>query len=819
MSSAPTGKPAAEQQHGGGVRVIADADADPEVAAILRHLPQLGSDPAAWRADEHGDLDWAYSSAALRTSVSDAELLRLLTRRTVVSVPAREYNPSAPLVQVRTSWGTVALPHGYRTPLIFVVKYIWESTLEALKDEKKWRRDRVLIFHLWRTCESLLRRAEVKHAAMGGMDKAWRCIPFDRLLTRFYKHSARCDPAAVHEFAQEYGEKEYERDVQKHDWKRWCMRGLNGVQMSEDEVFNGITDAQFQLSLRPANDAATQWLLEGKPVPFVSDKVVADDPPPDTGYASTSDLTDFDMDEDLSDADGEGSHVGNSDSEGEDEGSSQTSTATQQPTTANGKRARPNGTADDEQDRSVKRVRIENPPAPTAHPPTHTQSHPHPPPAHSSPHPPQLPRPEDTEESLREESRYRYVYNHIYPLTRTLAAMAKKSAAAAAAAANGSNPAPASPNTNGSSSTATTTTPTAGSGPTPASASAPAAGPSRPSAPNPTPAPALARSPSTSAPPNTATSPTGTAPSPLGAAGQPKPLNRRTFLPYGGSGWSALAGPTASSSASGAASGSGSGAATARGAASNAGSASGASSGSAAARGAASNAASGAGAGAGAGSGLASAGMAAPLGRSVSSASLNVNGAGTGSTAPTAPAPSGSSSAGAAPSAQQTPKTTQQTQAQKTAPQQQAQQAQQAQQSQQQQQPTQHKRPREAEESDDEVIIVSSRSVKNTPQGQGQSQGQSLGQSQSQGQKQPWYGRGLLIFFASSVSLWRFSEAAGLAFSFWLDLGVSLLLIVTWLGFPISSRSVSLYSHALNTALLGFGVVLYPSPRGSAEDL
>ncbi|KAF8886683.1 hypothetical protein CPB84DRAFT_1850033 [Gymnopilus junonius] len=371
MSSPPKGKSATDPPP--ATTAAAARVDDAEVAAILEHSPQLGADPAAWLADKHGDLDWSYTSRTLR-GMSDAHLLRLLTQRAVVSIPQREYNPSAPFVHVKTSYGTVALPHGYRTPLSFVVKYIWESVLEALKDERRWKKDRVAIFHLWRVCESLLRRAEVKAGWMGGMEKVWRCPIFDRLLTRFYKHSARCDPLAVEEFLEDYGEREYDRDVQKHDWKRWCMRGLNGVQMTEEEVCNGITDTEFKRSVRPADDDGSRWYLDGTLIPFINDEE-------DPAYTSTSDLTDFDMDDDLSDVDtggvGGGKNATNrrgDDSDGftssdEDESSSASTqhpntTATITTTTSNpasasangvgAKRSRPNGVgADDNANRSI----------------------------------------------------------------------------------------------------------------------------------------------------------------------------------------------------------------------------------------------------------------------------------------------------------------------------------------------------------------------------------------------------------------------------------------------------------------------------------
>ncbi|KJA26678.1 hypothetical protein HYPSUDRAFT_213227 [Hypholoma sublateritium FD-334 SS-4] len=268
-------------------KALADDFDDEEVVSMLGLETPTPGDADQWLRDNNNDLNWAYTARTMRKWSQDALVTHLWEK--TFSIPPREYNPSAPFVWVELASGElVTLPHGYRLPLMFVAKYRWETTLSKISNERQWKQERSNMFHLSRLCENLFRRAKVK-ASRGGMEKGWRCVMFDRLLARFYKHWARNDPEGGKGFLTTHGAKEYDRDVLKHDWKRWCLRGLNGVKMTEDEVTNGITIEQFRKTLKKRDDGV--WTIDDQPLSHITDKEPADDD-------SSSELTDYSIDSD-----------------------------------------------------------------------------------------------------------------------------------------------------------------------------------------------------------------------------------------------------------------------------------------------------------------------------------------------------------------------------------------------------------------------------------------------------------------------------------------------------------------------------------------
>lgn len=202
------------------VKFKAPIDGDPSYDAEV-----MDDDDERWVRNPSGDLDWEYTARTLKRLSPDALIEYLVNN--AITVPARDYNPSAPFVHIKfaASQGgndegevavtTVSLPHGYRLPLMFVTKYMWATALRTLPSEKEWKGVRGNIIHLCRLCENLFRRAHAK-ALQGGMEKGWRCIMFDRLLARFYKHWDKSNPSAIIGFAKTHGLKEYDRDVLKH---------------------------------------------------------------------------------------------------------------------------------------------------------------------------------------------------------------------------------------------------------------------------------------------------------------------------------------------------------------------------------------------------------------------------------------------------------------------------------------------------------------------------------------------------------------------------------------------------------------------------
>ncbi|KAH9476553.1 hypothetical protein JR316_0010465 [Psilocybe cubensis] len=366
------------------LKSFADDVEDAEVASLLEAQHSSG-DNGQWSKDKSGDLDWSYTARTVRT-LSHDQLLNELWEKGF-SIPPREYNPSAPFVYVKMFNGeVVTLPHGYRLPLMFVARYYWGIALSKLNDVNLWKKERANVYHLSRLCENLFQRARAK-AFAGGMEKGWRCVMFDRLLARFYKSWYRNDPPAGKEFEQKFSVKEYDRDVLKHDWKRWCTRGLNGVRMKEQEVSDGITIAEFRAGLERLGDG--EWSLFGERLTWIGDDE-------ELSWSSESELTEFEMDDEAeqgaqeeeeeeenadSDLDAEGDEVGDDDDDPTTHQSGPTDLED-----APSKRVRDLPIDEDENERATKRARIE---------------------------------------MISDTSHRRHKVNNIVALTRTLAAMEK----------------------------------------------------------------------------------------------------------------------------------------------------------------------------------------------------------------------------------------------------------------------------------------------------------------------------------------------------------------------------------------------------------
>jgi hypothetical protein len=162
------------------------------------------------------ELDWSYTARCAK-EWSDDQLLSYLCSKTF-TVPQRDYNPSAPFVYIRTEDGVITtLPHGYRIPLMFIAKYQWETTTRtlSLQNRQRWEAIRNELFHLSRLCDLFLSEARAR-AETSGMEKGWRCVMFDRVLTRFYKGWPVSSPAKLEAFLSLFSSKEYERDVLKY---------------------------------------------------------------------------------------------------------------------------------------------------------------------------------------------------------------------------------------------------------------------------------------------------------------------------------------------------------------------------------------------------------------------------------------------------------------------------------------------------------------------------------------------------------------------------------------------------------------------------
>ncbi|KAF8815319.1 hypothetical protein BYT27DRAFT_6703166 [Phlegmacium glaucopus] len=78
------------------------------------------------------------------------------------------------------------------------------------------------MLHFSRLYHVLFSEAPAKTES-SGMENDWRCVMFDRLLTKSWPVSS---PAKLGSFLSYFSPKEYERDILKHDWKRWAFKGF-----------------------------------------------------------------------------------------------------------------------------------------------------------------------------------------------------------------------------------------------------------------------------------------------------------------------------------------------------------------------------------------------------------------------------------------------------------------------------------------------------------------------------------------------------------------------------------------------------------------
>lgn len=177
------------------------------------------SDFQAWR---HPD-EFSY---VINHDLSQNMLIEYF-RRKVFTIPPRELNSTIPLFQVTFQDGTaIALPRGYRVPLMFVTKFQWDTLSLVLTGEnprKEWEDYKFDILYLSRLCQNLFVQAEeAKQQALAkgakGIDRFWRCATFDRVLTRFYHRWFISREWSLRKFWEEFGEDEYKSDVLKHGW-------------------------------------------------------------------------------------------------------------------------------------------------------------------------------------------------------------------------------------------------------------------------------------------------------------------------------------------------------------------------------------------------------------------------------------------------------------------------------------------------------------------------------------------------------------------------------------------------------------------------
>jgi hypothetical protein len=150
-----------------------------------------------------------------------------------VSIPPRDpLTTSFPWVKIAPrdpNDEPITIPRGYRIPLMFAAKFMWESlklVLESPTRTEDLEECKFDILHMARLCSRFL--AEAKRAGLmdaeqenkkkrrrrkGGMSRTWRCATFDRTLIRYYRRWLVSREEFVRDFWIEFDEEEFEVDV------------------------------------------------------------------------------------------------------------------------------------------------------------------------------------------------------------------------------------------------------------------------------------------------------------------------------------------------------------------------------------------------------------------------------------------------------------------------------------------------------------------------------------------------------------------------------------------------------------------------------
>ncbi|KAJ7788708.1 hypothetical protein B0H14DRAFT_2947495 [Mycena olivaceomarginata] len=155
-----------------------------------------------------------------------------------------------PLRVLCADGSTVVLPSTYRTPLLWVAKFLWSSLEIVLTAEERpaeWNEDKYAILHVARQCAGLIdsARASAESGGKGGIDNAWRCAMFDRALLRYWHGWLNVRDDFVTAFWEEFGEEDFESDVLKLQWSQWAIKGQNGFKLTKQELVNGISAGEF----------------------------------------------------------------------------------------------------------------------------------------------------------------------------------------------------------------------------------------------------------------------------------------------------------------------------------------------------------------------------------------------------------------------------------------------------------------------------------------------------------------------------------------------------------------------------------------------
>ncbi|KAF8994276.1 hypothetical protein BDQ17DRAFT_1102570 [Cyathus striatus] len=210
------------------------------------------------------DINWRHPaelSPIYPTLSTQVDIIPLLQRQ-CFSIPPQPSDPKEQFCEIGIVGGPkVLLPLGYRIPLMFCGKYLWESvrlvlTSEDPPPEVEWENYKFDLLNLSRLCFLFLESARVAMGkkGKGGLSARWRSQMFDRVLTRYWWGWMVNREEYVRAFWMEFKEEEYERDVCRRDWKSMTLKGHKGFHLTPTELASGITAAQYTAGLTPLYD-------------------------------------------------------------------------------------------------------------------------------------------------------------------------------------------------------------------------------------------------------------------------------------------------------------------------------------------------------------------------------------------------------------------------------------------------------------------------------------------------------------------------------------------------------------------------------------
>lgn len=196
-------------------------------------LSLLDDDTENGRREDHSaqSFKWRHPAELEYIEPSDwdeSRIINYLCINAAFSLPPRDpLTSSFPWVKViprNPNDSPITLPRGYRIPLMFTAKFMWESlklVLESPTRAEDWDECKFDILHVARLCSRFLAEARNAEAIggeekkQGGMSRTWRCATFDRTLIRYYRRWLVSREEFVRDFWVEFDEEEFQIDVLK----------------------------------------------------------------------------------------------------------------------------------------------------------------------------------------------------------------------------------------------------------------------------------------------------------------------------------------------------------------------------------------------------------------------------------------------------------------------------------------------------------------------------------------------------------------------------------------------------------------------------